>query len=490
MNVFSKVGIELIENPKIETVGYENVDTDAALLEAAAAYESVIELSYDLQILENAYEAIEESLELDAELIAKDKYTPEVAQIGYEAFAANLKILGVDPSVLGVAGFESADDSKKAKEGFLAKAWEGIKAAAKKVWEAILKFIRKITDFVMGLFGKRASNGEKLKQLLEKLEKEGKTVLPKDAKFDEKTAKTLASHVFMVCEVGGSADAKGVIKFLDTQREVLAKAEATVTGMGKSLVEDLKVVTKLDDVKSAVELKKYILNSYKLLANNAVALPKELESYVKEIAVKQYNGKDVVIQNVLLTTDNAKFSGLVLLEDQKVIEDEISKTLGSVQGPEDISKVNEEVKKVFEKIKTFNVEINFANEYGKKLIEKCEKAIKPISFDEAKQIADKLVATAKERSDKLKTINKQVEELKKNLDKALSDLTKDTSVIKATVIKFILSRFINGIAKDIATGAARGTADLAKSKVAMIVVESSKLWTKAGEEKKEENKEG
>lgn len=463
MNVFAKVGIDLQE-PVQKTAYPSDIDTDAALLEASAAYESVIEYSFNLSLLQNAYEAIEESLELDAELIAKDKFTPEVAQVGYEAFAANLKILGVEPEAIGVAGFESAEDAGEAKKGFLAKAWEAIKTAAKKLWEAVVKFVEKIVDFIMGLFGKRGRTADQLKDLLNKLKEAGKTELPKDAKFEEKTQELLAKNIGIYCVLAGNkCDAASLVntvgslsKFVEDALKKFKEAKADFT----SLIKDFgEAENSVKEILKIVE------------STNKSDLPKELEPFVKFHLAEGEVQKMTVLTYV--AGNACKVATAVI--NEKVLE-EAKKLESEGKHQEALNKLADVAS-----IKTMEVEIT--PELAKKLVGN----IKPIRFEEAEKIAEAIDKASKGIDKEVQNVKKDVKDIQKTLDKAIKEADKKEA--GKVVVKFI-SKYIIALLREIASGAVRTSATIIKNRAAMLVVESSKLWVKPGEEgKKEEAKE-
>jgi len=446
---------EAVEDTK--PFGNPEIDVDAVSLDIMEATEELVETSIMTEVAIAAVENIEASAELDAEAIAKGKFDAVAAQESYHVLESNLKVLGIEPSKLLTPGFEAdGENVPEEKKNVAAKLWEGIKNAAIKVWEAVVKFVKKVVDFIAGLFGKREADGQKLLDMLEKLEKEGKTILPKDAKFDDKTVQQLAENNWVVELIGGSLDAKGIEKYLKS-------LEGWFSGVTVSYAKALKQIenTVKEDPKNIDELKK-VLKEIDAIAEtglNSIKPAYELATnFVKERYAKDMKDSEVTVV---------------------VTEIRANKIRGNI-----IFAKKGEFKTPLEKLTSISVK-SFTIDENKAAIENAKKHLKPLTFDEAKAVAEELKNAGETVGRVLEKFQKEAKRFKETVAKELKN-KKEASIITRLVVKL----FVNKVAKDAVTAVASSGADLVKSRIAMIVRESAKLYVKEEEKSGEKSEEG
>jgi len=438
---------ELTGNGVID-FGNAEVEPEEAMMEAVEAFEEVTTVATDLEVLTNGFEAIEHSIAIDAELIAKGKMTPETAVVGFESFKANLKMLGVDPESVAVAGFEE-DGGKGEKEGWLGKIWGAIKTGLKKLWEAVVRFVEKVSDFIASLFGKRARSADSLKKLLEKVKEAGKD-LPKDAKFSEGDAKTLANNLAVIETVCKTVDVKGIECFLKEAEDIFA-----------TTVDGYEILSKtITDNKDEKKIKASLLGTISSLKSG------KIEGVAGEVVKNKIKLDNKYVYGTVSEIRPNLIKVVVLSADKKRI-DEIETELNKDDA--NLTKVINDLRKAI----AYNVvEVR----PDKKQVEALAKKIQPVDVKEAEQIVTALEKASKPISKTVKDIKKVVKET----DKQIKDLIKiaEKDDLYKTYLVF-LNKVIIPMSRAVATGAINTAAELTKSRIAMLVTYSVKLYTKS-----------
>ena len=498
MSILEKFGVIGYEDHKdtfTEELGDPNIDPVEALEAVGEAMVETAIAETDLEVLEASYEALTEHAELMADLAAKRPDDKVATIVAYESFRINLKMLGADPDKMtSPAGYEDINAGYESVKETADKVWNALKKAAKKLWEAIVRFVGKVVDFVMGLFGKREVTGEKLEKMLEKLKEEGKTKLPDDAKFEEGTAKTLAEHNVIAYTLGGGTDANNIVKYLDS-----------IKGISTAISKNIDVITKATKEVSAAVKNKNTEELGKALENFANKIidgihdtdkntPDAIKKIGKELAGPEFSKceGELYVSTVSVRSDSIALMVTCLPKGYLDVFKKVFVNLNDAK-PEDAKDLMETFNKLTAAVKIKTIKVDRFSEELKPYVEKLVKEVKPFRFDESEKIAKTLKEAAADRAKELKKVKENANTLKNEvnvmLDAFAEDANKEAGVgtkIAIFVLKHLIRFGLNIAIKQMITGYAELSADLAKSKIGMIVNESTKLYVKEGEEKKEE----
>ena len=478
MSILEKYGVaagfEEAEQEIDLSTAKDPVDVAMDLADVSA---ELVDSQKDLSTLSAAYEAIDYSIQLDKELLAKGLDSKEVAIVGFESFKTNLMFLGVDPdSVTGPsAGFESVAGFEEDKQGMLKKIWGAIANAAKAAWEALVKFVSKIIDFVKGVFGSKKAVGDKLEAMVKAFEEKEIEVDWSKVKFEDKDAEEVAKSLFTVALVNGNKiDKKGIEDFVKTCSSLVSTPK----------IEFTKIANNITDPKVFAQTIQDYVNNFKKLATIDDTAKKiaGIEDWKKEV-LKDEKEADVYLNAVTSEYSFNKVTITVTYANKKVLDAvKIPEAKEDFSKEETVKELVTAVKKVLNAVKigTYSATID------EKKIKDVAKNVAVLTDSDIKEIAKKLEDT-KAVVKVADATNKETKDKQKLVEDLIKGLSKDTDEFKEVVGKF-LNKLYTGVEVKVITGKTKSIMNLVGSPALVVYagkcLKAAKAQAKEASEKK------
>ena len=416
------------------------------------------------------YKEMEYAVEqLDNEIIALEQIAKVIEDndpnAGYELLKINLKALG--------AGYESldriAETIKKASEAFI--------TAIKKLWDNLIRFINKVIEFVVGLFKKNEAGPEKVKELLEKLKNENKTILANNADFSEDVKKDLAKKLFAVYAMYEHIDGTACSNFVSDQADFLHMDVINhfrikdVSSQAKTIIE---AISTSQIVFKPIEIADILFK--------AVMSQTTLPDVAKK-AIKKYYGKEPSRGTAFFTRLNADRMDVYIFEcNEQGIKEVLRKLKEYDENLNDVFMSNsiltirpltQALTAFANNVKIYTVTIDAVS--LKDEVDKAAKTVKPVDYNEAVNINNKYL-----------NLSKEVAKLKKETEEVKKLVFEKTIISKFNFRKGlfedyrnyyrVLEKIVFTPARKILAGKAQVLAETAKPKINQLILESIKLY--------------
>ena len=443
--------------------------TDESLNPVALAIEigeGTEELNAELirsNVLMNAANALEKSIELDNQIVASGEASRGTVAYGAESLEMTANFLGVQSMDFEsiTAGLEDNDQegATEKKKGFL----EKIRNAAVRAWRAIVDFVNKLVKKVVAFFQSKAAE-----QTAEKIEKTGEEVTkaqgsgdkkPKceDKKTADEEKEKIARKAPLFIYENGLKSVKDVDKLADAildkrQLKSLESVKDVINNSTTNLLNSYATINSILDKDDASKVAKDVEAEIMKTANS-LKLPKiEHPDYIEKI-IKEH--KDDIIENlkVIDIKDATKFIAFKdFLKEFKVnyeiIFDKAAVDAnGNVTAKFVVIYKNEDTAKVIsavvDKINKADSD-NDISETGKKNILKAidamygaftssdidlkinvkdiTKKIEPFSGNELIELSKKVLSWKNTGKDYVGIIEKEAEKVKDSVDKAIKKI--------------------------------------------------------------------
>lgn len=524
--MFNGLQINLGAESRTRKVDDKNFDAVEAYAAVVGAGEALDRTAMQMDMLQTSMHNVEVGQALATAVADATGDNGVAVAVGRESLRMSLSMIGQSGMAEeAYVGAESITAGAEAAENIFSKMWTKVKELAVKAWKWIIELINKITNFVLGLFGKSEDTAEKLLKLLKSVKEDGRTKL--DAtEFDKAVAVRLAKEIPLLASKSKTSltDYKDSITNTLVQTSSLTdiiKDAETAGNNPKKVVETtlkaIKEVTKTEkigttpigyvsretegaDLKFNSSLLNQILPSLVTAFTNSAPSKItddisgiDLDDAVSEISDEIYMGKAKVISS---TPDKVVVLGYGLSEDGKETYDYLVSGKDSDGTPlnkdKGYKKVGPMINKIYNSIKTKTVIVKIDDISD--ATDKFEDIV-PLDYTDCKAIADELKKANKEIEKNLKEYNKAIKDADKKVDTEFktNSATVDTinseangedaselrnmAKVMANIIEKT-SKVNLDINREIAKALTDSSNAVARSKIGHVITESVKLWVK------------
>ena len=487
----------LQDEPVSRTEERNDLNPTVIALELGEGIEELNTELIKMDVLNKAAISLDKSIELDNQIAVSGVANKGTVSYGIEALEATAIFLGVDNINFDelAAGLEDNDQEGAAdkKKDFLAK----VKDAARKTWNAIIEFIKKIISKVKEFFQSKAiEEGKKelagaAKEVEKAVGAENKKPECKSKKLAE-TEKVAIAGLFPVYinEVGlkTSKDFADIVDYLSDKGPIEA-LEAYKNSLSKDTVEVVKVLKELakGNNKEASQIKTNLSKiSLDFIKNFKIVKVKQHPA--KEKIIKEY--EEEILEAAGMKDNKGDYEYTVIFTG-----DSVDKKTGDVSIKATILAKNTKQVEIFEKaLETADTEAAITKAVSKmssilvkkdvtvktKLqVSKIAEKVEPFSAAELKDLETKLDNFKKQAKAFLDNVEKETEEIRKSVEKIAGDL-KDLEGIGSSV-----EAFITNALNTAATVVRTGTDDTIKpvTKLLRLVIRLTKNCAEGKEDK-------